>query len=244
MEHQNRENQTDTKPPQGVADVAPMREVQQTADGSYTLYVPELDEHYHSVKGALTESQHIFIEMGLNHSSVAEPRVLEIGLGTGLNAFLTLLTAEETQRKVHYTGIERYPLSLEVVQQLHYPTCIGKQHEAAYMAIHQAAWGVDVPLSAWFTLHKIEGDFTQYTFRQRYDVVYFDAFAPEKQPDMWEPALFQTLYQVMNEGGILTTYCAKGVVRRMLQAAGFTVERLPGPPGGKREILRATKITS
>ena len=155
--------------------------LEQTADGSYTLYVPELDEHYHSVKGALTESQHIFIEMGLKHSPVSEPHILEIGLGTGLNAFLTLLSAEETRRKVHYTGIERF------------------------------------------------------------DVIYFDAFAPEKQPEMWEQSLFDTLYKVLNDGGILTTYCAKGVVRRMLQTAGFTVERLPGPPGGKREILRATK---
>lgn len=206
--------------------------------------MPALDEHYHSVKGALTESQHIFIDMGLKHSSVPEPQVLEIGLGTGLNAFLTLLTAEETQRKVHYTGIERYPLPLDTIRRLHYPEQIGRQHEEACMAIHQAAWGKDVALSPWFTLYKIEGDFTQYTFQRRYDVVYFDAFAPEKQPDMWEPDLFQALYAVMNEGGILTTYCAKGAVRRMLQAAGFTVERLPGPPGGKREILRATKINS
>ena len=96
-------------------------------------------------------------------------------------------------------------------------------------------------LLLWFTLRKLEGDFTNYTFEKWYDIIYFDAFAPEKQPEMWERSLFDNLYQVLNDGGILTTYCAKGVVRRMLQAAGFTVERLPGPPGGKREILRATK---
>lgn len=219
-------------------------ELEQTADGSYTLYVPELDEHYHSVKGALTESQHIFIEMGLKHSPVSEPRILEIGLGTGLNAFLTLNAAEETQRKVHYTGIERYPLTEETVRRLNYPAIIGKGHEPEYYAIHQAPWGTDTALSAWFTLHKIEGDFTHYTFNKGYDVIYFDAFAPEKQPEMWEQTLFDSLYEVLNEGGILTTYCAKGVVRRMLQTAGFTVERLPGPPGGKREILRATKTAA
>lgn len=218
-----------------------MMELEQTADGSYTLYVPELDEHYHSVKGALTESQHIFIEMGLKHSPAPEPRILEIGLGTGLNAFLTLLAAEEMQRKVHYTGIERYPLAEETLRQLDYPGIIGKKHEEDYYAIHQAPWEKETNLSPWFTLHKIEGDFTRHTFQKGYDIIYFDAFAPEKQPEMWEQSLFNTLYNVLNKGGILTTYCAKGVVRRMLQTAGFTVERLPGPPGGKREILRATK---
>lgn len=218
-----------------------MMELERTADGSYTLYVPELDEHYHSVKGALTESQHIFIEMGLKHSPAPEPHILEIGLGTGLNAFLTLLAAEEMQRKVHYTGIERYPLAEETLRQLDYPGIIGKKHEEDYYAIHQAPWEKETNLSPWFTLHKIEGDFTRHTFQKGYDIIYFDAFAPEKQPEMWEQSLFNTLYNVLNEGGILTTYCAKGVVRRMLQTAGFTVERLPGPPGGKREILRATK---
>lgn len=216
-------------------------ELEKTADGSYTLYVPELDEHYHSVKGALTESQHIFIDMGLNHSIVPNPRILEIGLGTGLNCFLTFLTAENIQRKIHYTGIERYPLSESTVRQLDYPTLINKEKENNYFAIHQAPWNEDVELSPWFNLHKIEGDFTCYSFKKGYDIIYFDAFAPEKQPEMWEQPLFDRLYEILNEGGILTTYCAKGVIRRMLQSAGFIVERLPGPPGGKREILRATK---
>lgn len=261
-------------------------ELERTADGSYTLYVPELDEHYHSVKGALTESQHIFIEMGLKHSSVPEPRILEIGLGTGLNAFLTLISAEEIQRKVHYTGIERYPLAEDTWRKLDYPGIIGKGHEEEYRAIHAAAWGEDAVITPWFTLNKVEGDFTEMSGEGEcilthtsapsqegkmdtpaiddktafdntpafddniaadktaaFDIIYFDAFAPEKQPEMWEQSLFNTLYKVLNEGGILTTYCAKGVVRRMLQAAGFLVERLPGPPGGKREILRATKRT-
>lgn len=215
--------------------------LEQTADGSYTLYVPELDEHYHSVKGALTESQHIFIDMGLKHSSVPSPRILEIGLGTGLNCFLTLLNAEEEKRHIHYTSIERFPLSMDVIQKLDYPSIIGRGHNADYLAIHQAPWEEDTNLSPWFTLHKIEGDFTNHTFEKGYDIIYFDAFAPEKQPEMWEQSLFNSLYQILNEGGILTTYCAKGIVRRMLQSAGFIVERLAGPPGGKREILRATK---
>lgn len=215
--------------------------LEQTADGSFTLYVPELDEHYHSVKGALTESQHIFIDMGLKHSQATNPYILEIGLGTGLNCFLTYLTSKETGQAIHYTGIERFPLSEKVIDQLDYATLIGKGEKEIYQAIHQAAWNKEVPLSPHFSLHKIEGDFTQYSFLGKYDLIYFDAFAPEKQPEMWEQPLFDMLYELLNPGGILTTYCAKGVVRRMLQAAGFTVERLAGPPGGKREILRATK---
>ncbi len=216
-------------------------ELEKTADGSYTLYVPELDEHYHSVKGALTESQHIFIDMGLKHSSVPHPRILEIGLGTGLNCFLTFLEAGKAGRKIHYTGIERYPLDMGTIRKLDYPAIVNQGNEELYFAIHEAPWEMDAALSSLFTLHKIEGDFTCFTFEKGYDIIYFDAFAPEKQPEMWEQKLFDHLYEVLNEGGILTTYCAKGVVRRMLQSAGFEVERLPGPPGGKREILRATK---
>lgn len=212
-----------------------------TADGSNTLFVPELDEHYHSVKGALTESQHIFIQMGLNHSQAESPHVLEIGFGTGLNAFLTLLEAEKQQRKVCFTSIERYPLKEDIVRKLGYPEIIAPEKSEKFYALHTAPWNQFVEISPCFTLHKIEGDFTHFDFQSHYDVVYFDAFAPEKQPKMWSQPLFNRLYQQMNPGGILTTYCAKGVVRRMLQAAGFTVERLPGPPGGKREILRASK---
>lgn len=218
-----------------------MIQIEQTADGSQTLFVPELNEHYHSVKGALTESEHIFIQMGLKHSSVEAPHVLEIGFGTGLNAFLTLLTADTDQRNIHYTTLERYPVTPALIEQLTYPELICPERKDDFQALHQAAWNTDVQITPYFTLHKVETDFTSYTFPATYDVIYFDAFAPEKQPEMWTQSLFDTLCQQLNPQGILTTYCAKGAVRRMLQAAGFTVERLPGPPGGKREILRATK---
>lgn len=215
--------------------------LEQTADGSYTLFVPELDEHYHSVKGALTESEHIFINMGLKHSKVAEPKILEIGFGTGLNAFLSLLEAEKSQRKVHFTTIERFPLDLDTIRTMNYPAQVAPNRAQEYEALHTAPWNTDAVITPFFTLHKLEADFTCYEFPKGYNVIYFDAFAPEKQPEMWSQELFDQLYEVLNEGGILTTYCAKGVIRRMLQTAGFTVERLPGPPGGKREILRATK---
>lgn len=212
-----------------------------TADGSNTLFVPELDEHYHSIKGALTESEHIFIQMGLNHSQVLQPYILEIGFGTGLNAFLTMLEAEKQQRQICFTSIERFPLEEAIVRKLAYPEKIAPEESEKFYALHKAPWNQAVKLSPYFTLHKIKGDFTHFTFHEHYDVIYFDAFAPEKQPEMWSQFLFNSLYQQLNAGGILTTYCAKGVVRRMLQTAGFKVERLPGPPGGKREILRATK---
>ncbi len=215
--------------------------IEQTADGSNTLFVPELNEHYHSIKGALTESEHIFIRMGLEHHPSPSPRILEIGFGTGLNAFLTLLHAEKTQRTVHYTTLERYPVTPELIESLAYPERICPERAADFYALHRAAWGKDVHLTPYYILHKVQTDFTTYNFTDTYDIIYFDAFAPEKQPEMWTQDLFARLFNCLRPGGILTTYCAKGAVRRTLQAVGFTVERLPGPPEGKREILRASK---
>lgn len=216
-------------------------EIEKTADGSYTLFVPELNEHYHSVKGALTESEHIFINMGLKHSTATSPRILEIGFGTGLNAFLTSLEAKKENRNIFYTTIEKYPLDMETIRLLDYPELIAPEESNLFYSIHNAVWNSPQSISEHFTIEKIEGDFTGYHFRKGYDIIYFDAFAPEKQPEMWNQSLFNNLYEVLNNNGILTTYCAKGAVRRMLQEAGFIVERLAGPPGGKREILRGTK---
>lgn len=217
------------------------RQIQETQDGSKTLYVPQLDEHYHSVKGALAESRHIFIQMGLQHCRAEEPRVLEIGFGTGLNAFLTLLQAGHDRRHVQYTTLELYPLELPLLRQMDYPAVIDPSAGELYYAMHQAAWEEAVDITPYFSLLKRQADFTVCPLHQCYDVIYFDAFAPEKQPEMWSQTLFDRLYAHTAPEGILTTYCAKGAVRRMLQAAGYTVERLPGPPQGKREILRATR---
>jgi tRNA U34 5-methylaminomethyl-2-thiouridine-forming methyltransferase MnmC len=211
------------------------RVIETTADGSDTLFVPSLQEHYHSIKGARTESQHVFVDMGMKQSAASTPRILEIGFGTGLNAFLTVLAAGESCRQVHYTAIERYPLSQDMAAKLTYG------NYPLFRSLHKAAWNTEVTLTPSFTLYKIEGDFTSYIFPATYDVIYFDAFAPDKQPDMWTQQLFGYLYDKMNVSGILTTYCAKGIIRRMLQDTGFMVERLPGPPGGKREMLRARK---
>jgi tRNA U34 5-methylaminomethyl-2-thiouridine-forming methyltransferase MnmC len=218
--------------------------MKQTADGSATLWLPDMDEHYHSVSGARTESQHIFVDLGLAAIEAPAPHVLEIGFGTGLNALLTMETANRERRPVHYTAIERYPLEWEEVEALCYSDSL------LFKELHTSPWGGDVRLTRYFTLHKVPddatasyGDVPGFVLHPswKYDVVYFDAFAPEKQPEMWSEPLFRALYDSMSGGGILTTYCAKGAVRRMLQAVGFRVERLAGPAGGKREVLRATK---
>jgi tRNA U34 5-methylaminomethyl-2-thiouridine-forming methyltransferase MnmC len=179
--------------------------------------------------------------MGLKYVQTVQPRILEVGFGTGLNAFLSLLAAHETGKKVHYTGLELYPLEWDTLTKLTY------SEDPLFQQIHTAGWEVETEISPNFTLLKQRADFTEIhrenPNNRRYDVVYFDAFAPGKQPEMWEQQRFDYLYAIMNNGGALTTYCAKGAVRRALQYAGFVVERLPGPPGGKREMIRAIKHT-
>ena len=212
------------------------RELQLTADGSHTLYLPEMDEHYHSVNGAIQESRHVFIEAGLNHHPTQQLNLLEIGFGTGLNALLTLQEATRTQRHIVYYAVEEYPLEQDIIDQLNYGEILSNH----FNELHQAAWDQPVRINDYFTLHKILGDSNQIALPQGIDVVYFDAFAPDKQPEMWNQAIFDKLFRCMNAGGILTTYCAKGEVRRSMQKAGYSMERIPGPPG-KREMLRATK---
>ena len=216
------------------------RELQQTADGSHTLFIPEMDEHYHSVNGAVQESRHVFIEAGLHHQIKKDITVFEIGFGTGLNAYLTLLDAEENNREVNYYSIELYPLEVELVQTLNYGEVICPEKKGLFNALHAAPWNQPANISRHFILYKIQGDNNSCKLPKGINLVYFDAFAPDKQPEMWNQEIFDRLYGHMAEGGILTTYCAKGVVRRMMQKAGYSVERIPGPPG-KREMLRAIK---
>lgn len=213
-----------------------------TADGSATLYLPEMDEHYHSVKGALTESRHIFIQSGFYFSKADPLAIFEVGFGTGLNVFLTLLECGKQQRKTLYHSIELYPLSPEQANKLEYPHIIAPQQTSLFERIHSAAWDEPVEITPYFTLHKINADLRQIGLpKESFDLIYYDAFAPEKQPDLWDDETLGKISESMKSQGVLTTYCAKGEVRRRLQRAGLTVERLQGPPGGKREILRATK---
>lgn len=218
--------------------------VEQTDDGSVTLFVKELDEHYHSVKGALTESEHVYRDVAYLHRLAASNvplRLLEIGFGTGLNALVTALEAEKHEGHLTYITLEKYPLNSQMVQMLDYGRLA---HEELWTSIHEAPWEQPVVISSHFTLEKRQADLLTTDLPSHIDIVYFDAFAPEKQPELWTEEIFARLFAAMRPGGVLSTYCAKGVIRRMLVGAGFQVERLPGPPGGKREILRATKPLS
>jgi tRNA U34 5-methylaminomethyl-2-thiouridine-forming methyltransferase MnmC len=208
-----------------------------TADGSHTLFLPEIDEHYHSVNGAVQESKQVYIEAGLNQCAQNTIHVLEMGFGTGLNALLTALEAGKQKIPVIYTALEKYPLPTKITESLNY-SGIDKD---LFHQIHAVKWEQLIPLTPFFSLQKINTDFKDYTYPGKQDVVYYDAFAPDKQADVWSQAIFDALYAAMNPDGILTTYCAKGIIRRMMQQSGFTVERIPGPPG-KREMLRARKI--
>jgi len=213
-----------------------------TEDGSHTLYVPELNEHYHSIHGAVAESTHIFIEQGFNsleHGAEAI-NVLEVGFGTGLNTLLTVLEARERHLKVNYVAIEPYPLNDDILKNLNYPGLVGSCNERVlFWELHHTPWGVPHFLSDDFILLKMQEKIEDISLQpHKFQLVYFDAFSPEIQPELWTTEVFENMHAAMVQGGLLLTYCAKGEVKRSLKAAGFEVEGLAGPPG-KREITRA-----
>ena len=217
-----------------------------TEDGSATFYVPELNEHYHSVHGAIQESQHIFIRAGLDYSlSLPEHHfspesplaILEAGFGTGLNAYLSLLRSEQLKLPLTYHTLEKYPLSPEETASLDYPEQLAADR-SLFQALHDTPWGYSYPLTSHFLLHKYRIDFRDIQFTGQFDLVYYDAFNPEVQPHLWSVEVFQHFARALKPGGLLVTYCVKGIVKRALREVGFTLERLPGPPG-KREMLRA-----
>jgi len=217
------------------------QDIKITGDGSFTLYVPELNEHYHSVYGAVQESKHVFIKSGLRLLNIEKPKILEIGFGTGLNALLTLLNSEKFEI-IEYDGVEFYPLDWEKVLPLEYHNFLKLSPDQLKMfeKIHTSPWNELVQINQGFILYKLKMKIQDFISAKKYDLVYFDAFAPEVQPELWTEKNFQRIYTVLNINGILVTYCAKGEVRRIMQRCGFTVERLAGPPG-KREMLRAFK---
>ena len=216
------------------------RELQQTADGSHTLFIPEMDEHYHSVNGAVQESRHVFIEAGLHHQAKKDITVFEIGFGTGLNAFLTLLEARDNERKVVFHTFEKYPLTPQEVEQINYSDLFTPEDAPLFQQLHDAPWEEDVVITPYFTLHKHRADFEEVNFHKYFDMVFFDAFAPDVQPRLWTESMLSKFYKALKPEGILTTYCVKGTVKQALRNIGFNLKRLPGPPG-KREMLRAVK---
>lgn len=218
--------------------------IQNTADGSHTLFVPELNEHYHSTNGAIQESEVVFIQNGLHYlpESLKEINIVEVGFGTGLNALLTVLFAKKHRRKINYVAVEPNPVDTEILGKLNYASQIGStEAEGYYKKLHEAGWVYPSFLSDYFIISKIQSKLEEITLRdEQFDLVYFDAFGPDVQPELWTELVFTQLFKCMKQEGILVTYSCKGTVKRALKAAGFTIEKLPGP-AGKREVLRAVK---
>ena len=217
------------------------RRIIRTADGSKTIQIEDWDEQYHSRHGAVQEAYHVFIDHGLRRFKDRHACILEIGFGTGLNALITLMEAPQLQLEIDYVGVEAFPVSLEEVAELEYGQELGRTDlEDHFQKMHRAPWGQRLEITDAFFLTKLRKDFMQVADQDRFDLVYFDAFGARVQPELWTEALFSKMFRAMKRQGTLVTYAAKGSVRRAMQAVGFTVERLPGPPG-KREMLRATK---
>jgi len=217
-----------------------------TGDGSVTIHIPEWNEQYHSKHGAIAEAQHVFIKTGLHHflsqksKDVKVPlAILEIGFGTGLNAFLTLLEAKNLSVKFEYTGVEAYPISVSEISKLNYASLLGESI-GIFQKLHESTWEIPSEISDNFQLTKKKKLFSEIKAVEAFHLIYFDAFGARVQPDLWTEVIFTIMYKALLPKGVLVTYAAKGSVRRAMQAVGFIVERLPGPPG-KREMLRATK---
>ncbi len=219
------------------------RELIITKDNSHTLYVPELNEHYHSMFGAIQESKHVFINAGLKSLGINNVKIFEVGFGTGLNTLLTIIEATRSGMEICYYSIDNYILDSNIIKQLNYPDVLelNKKLKDLFYRIHDEPWNNEIKLADNFKLTKIKSDITLYEFPVQYDLVYFDAFAPDKQPEMWSRDIFQRIYDNLSVNGILVTYCAKGTVKRTLQSVGFNVAEIPGP-SGKREMIRSYKL--
>ena len=217
------------------------REIIITSDGSTTIQLPDWNEQYHSKHGAIQEAYHVFLDTGFFKIDLQEIAILEIGFGTGLNAFITFLEAKKLQKKVNYVGVEAYPISMEEFQKLNYVSELkALEFQSVFDEMHRISWEKEHSISKDFQLLKRKQFFQDIQDTAAFDLIYFDAFGAQNQPELWTEAIFLKMYKAMKKEGFLVTYSAKGSVRRAMQAVGFMVERLPGPPG-KREMLRATK---
>ncbi|MGB0806295.1 MAG: tRNA (5-methylaminomethyl-2-thiouridine)(34)-methyltransferase MnmD [Salibacteraceae bacterium] len=210
-----------------------------TGDNSPSLYNPELNETYHSKHGARQESEHVYIKSGLNELiHLKEVRVFEMGFGTGLNILLSNNFANQHNKKVTVTSIEAYPLNHEITEKLNYANSAIEQ--SIFDKLHLAPWEEKTQIDSFLSLTKMNVKLEDVCFTSEFDIVFYDAFGPDKQPHLWTPQIFKKLFELLDDNGILVTYSAKGQVRRDLQSVGFRVERIQGPPG-KREMLRAIK---
>ncbi len=217
-----------------------MQRVRITDDGFTTLFSTEFNQYYHSVRGALDETQRVYIELGLlaKMQETQEISILELGFGTGLNALITAVEAEKNQLKVHYTSLEPFPISEEDVKLLNYQTGAATD---LLQKLHSVNWEENIEISANFSLKKIKSTLQDFKTDELFDVVYYDAFAPSSQPELWTVETFAHVASFMKKGGFLTTYCSKTVVRKAMEQAGFKVEKHQGI-WGKREVVRAIKL--
>lgn len=215
-------------------------ETRQCTDGSMTLYLPDMDETYHSVHGAITESQFVYIEAGLQPIDSQEISILEFGFGTGLNALLSLAHAQKSEKQLHYYSVEKYPLQQEQIDSLNYGSML--EMESEWKRLHELGWNNWQDWEGKHALYKMQGDFTELELpNASIDIVFYDAFAPSKQEEVWSIYYLKKAADTLRKGGVLVSYCAKGQFRRDLQSLGFEVSRLPGPPG-KNEMIRAQLI--
>jgi tRNA U34 5-methylaminomethyl-2-thiouridine-forming methyltransferase MnmC len=217
------------------------REIIQTLDGSTTIHIEEWNECYHSKHGAIQEAEHVFIKNGLSLFKNKSIAILEIGFGTGLNAFITYLESFKMNQTIHYVGVEAYPISAEEVASMNYVKELdAESNRAVFENMHQCKWEEDTRLSEKFTLIKRKQFFHEIEDVNCFDLIYFDAFGYRVQPELWSTAIFKKMYEALTPRGVLVTYAARGVVKRSMIEVGFTVEKLAGPPG-KREMFRAIK---
>jgi len=225
------------------------RKIIDTADGSKTIYLPDWNEHYHSKHGAVQEAVHVFIKSGLHHQCHSDQMeisnrnisILEIGFGTGLNAYLSLLEATKLDIQINYIGVEAFPVKVKELKLLNYPEVIlGQPKDELFDTLHSINWESEHRITERFRLTKRKQFFKNIDDLEQYDLIYFDAFGPRVQPELWTEDIFRNMYNALKYKGVLVTYSAKGSVRRAMVSVGFKVDRLPGPPG-KREMLRALK---
>jgi tRNA U34 5-methylaminomethyl-2-thiouridine-forming methyltransferase MnmC len=216
------------------------REIIISEDGSHSLFVPELNEHYHSVHGAITESLHIFIKEGLMKCNLPVVTILEIGFGTGLNALNTKKAAEKSGQMISYYGVEKYPLRAKEWEKFNYARQLPGVSKEEWRILHCSDWNKWMAISQFFRLFKDLNDAVSFETKEMFDLVYYDAFSPDAQPHLWSEEQFNKIYRLMNPSSTLMTYSVKGSVKRALKSTGFSIEKLPGPKG-KREILRAVK---
>jgi tRNA U34 5-methylaminomethyl-2-thiouridine-forming methyltransferase MnmC len=217
------------------------REIIKTSDGSTTIHLQEWDECYHSKHGAIQEAKHVFIKNGLNLFEGNPVNILEIGFGTGLNAFITFLESNLKNQKINYTGVEAYPVEAKEVLEMNYVEELDADaYKNVFQKMHECEWNQEIQISPNYSLTKRKQFFDEINDFEIFDLIYFDAFGYRVQPELWSIEIFQKMYNSLKPNGVLVTYAARGIVKRNMISVGFTVEKLAGPPG-KREMFRAFK---